>query len=281
MAKHNFLHRGALADYCEAFAQSYECNVLLVKLFSKWIQFDLLVSLLTADAEFRLGKRTTPITVREIKEESGLSHRVIQIFLPTLAFYRLIKTHPLPNDRRARTVIPLPKIEKVLTDWLEQAFQFIDQCHFQDAIKLSPLLQDPDWFLTFKAQAGRASLSGEFAWQDYPLIAFFSQRHAGFQLLVIVMCYHYRGQPCVNVSRYKILVGVSRSHIFKLVQDAKTHGWLFQDEATTGYVPTEAMVVAFEAFVVDEAQFLLQHATSHATSSLAASQLYQEATGHT
>lgn len=262
MAKQNILHRGALADYCEAFAQSYECNALLVKLFSKWIQFDLLVSLLTADAEFRLGKRTTPMTVGEVKEESGLSDRAIQIFLPTLAFYRLIEIHPLPNDRRARTVIPLPKIERVLTDWLEQAFRFIDQCELHDAIKLSPLLQDPDWFLTFKARAGRASLSGEFAWQDYPLIAFFSQRHAGFQLLAIVMCCHYRGQPCVNVGRYKSLFGVSRSHIFKLVQDAKAHGWLFQDEVTTGYAPTEAMIVAFEAFVVDEAQFLLRHAAS-------------------
>jgi hypothetical protein len=268
MPQQTILHHGALADYCEAFAQSYECNALLVKLFSKWIQFDLLVSLLTADAEFRLGKRTTPMTVGEIKEESGLSHRAIQIFLPTLAFYRLIEIQSLPNDRRVRTVIPLPKIEKVLTDWLEQAFRFIDQCHFQDAIKLSPLLRDPDWFLTFKAQAGRASLSGEFAWQDYPLIAFFSQRHAGFQLLAIVMCCHYRGQPCMNVSRYKSLFGVSRSHIFKLVQDAKTHGWLGQEAATAGYVPTEAMVVAFEAFVVDEAQFLLQHATA----SLVASQ---------
>ncbi|MCD8504935.1 MAG: hypothetical protein LRY49_08110 [Burkholderiaceae bacterium] len=80
MPSQDILHHGALADYCEAFAQSYECNALLVKLFSKWIQFDLLVSLLTADAEFRLGKRTTQMTVGEIKEESGLSHRAIQIF---------------------------------------------------------------------------------------------------------------------------------------------------------------------------------------------------------
>ncbi|MCD8516424.1 MAG: hypothetical protein LRY56_04865 [Burkholderiaceae bacterium] len=262
MPSQDILHHGALADYCEAFAQSYECNALLVKLFSKWIQFDLLVSLLTADAEFRLGKRTTQMTVGEIKEESGLSHRAIQIFLPTLAFYRLIEIHSLPNDRRARTVIPLPKLEKVLTDWLTQAFRFIDHCDLNNAIKLSPLLQDPEWFLQFKAQAGRACLSGEFAWQDYPLIAFFSERHAGFQLLAIVMCCHYRGQPCTNVSRYKSLFGVSRSHIFKLVQDAKAHGWIDQDAATAGYVPTEAMVVAFEAFVLDEAKFLLHHATT-------------------
>lgn len=267
MPRQNILHHGALADYCEAFAQSYECNALLVKLFSRWIQFDLLVSLLTADAEYRLGKRITPMTVGEIKEESGLSHRAIQIFLPTLAFYRLVEIHPLPNDRRTRAVIPLPKIGKVLTDWLTQAFRFIDHCELNNAIKLSPLLQDPDWFLRFKAQAGRASLSGEFAWQDYPLVAFFSERHAGFQLLAIVMCCHYRGQPCTNVSRYKSLFGVSRSHIFKLVQDAKARGWIDHDAATAGYVPTEAMVVAFEAFVLDEAQFLLHHAkTSRITS---------------
>lgn len=267
------LHHGALADYCEGFAQSYECNAILVKLFSKWIQFDLLVSLLTADAEHRLGARTTPMTVGEIKEESGLSERAIQIFLPTLAFYRLIEIHPSPNDRRARTVTPLPKIERILTDWLTQAFRFIDRCEFNDAVKLSPMLQDPDWFLRFKAQAGRASLSGEFAWRDYPLVAFFSDRHAGFQLLAVIMACHYRGRPCKDLSKYKSLFGVSRSHLYKLLQDAKAHGWIEQDAGLSTYMPTAAMLNAFEAFVIDEAQFLLGHATASRTDSLKAAEI--------
>lgn len=253
------LHRDALGAYCRAFAESYECNAILVKLFSNWIQFDLLISLLTADAEYRLGKRATPMTIGEIKEESNLSHRAIQIFLPTLAFYKLIEIHPLPNDRRARSVIPLPKLEKVLTDWLTQAFKFIDSCEFVDAIKLSPLLHDQDWFLAFKGQAGRAYLSGVFSWRDYPLIAFFSERVAGFQLLAVIMSSHYLGQPCTNVTRYRSLLGVSRSHLYKLLQNAKSHGWIDQDLVTSAYVPTQAMVTAFEEFVIDEAQFLLNH----------------------
>lgn len=267
MQDQTIIDRDALAAYCEAFAQSYECNAILVKLFSKWVQFDLLVSLLTADAEYRLGQRAIPMTVGEIKQESGLSHRTIQILLPTLAFYRLIEIQALPNDRRSRVVIPLPKLEKVLTNWLAQAFRFIDCCKFGNARKLSPLLEDPDWFLAFKSQAGRAYLSGELPWQHYPLIAFFAERHAGFQMLAVIMSCHYRGRPYADSNRYKSLFGVSRSHLYKLLQDAKEQGWICRRDDLPAYDPTPAMAVAFEKFVIEEAWFLLRHGVASSVSS--------------
>lgn len=256
-----FPHRSALADYCETYAQSYECNAVLVKLFSRWVQFDLLVSLLTADAEYRLGNRNTPMTMGELKEESRLSHRAIQIFLPTLAFYRLIKIQTHPDDRRVRSLVPQPRLEKILTDWLTQAFRFIDRCKFNDAIPLTPLLQDPDWFLSFKGLAGRAYLSGALPWREYPLIAFFAERHAGFQLLAVTMSCHYRERPYMDARRFKSLFGVSRSHIYKLLLDAKAHGWIDRCEDSPAYVPTQAMVTSFEAFVIAESRFLIHHAT--------------------
>lgn len=262
MPRQAILHHSALADYCANFAQSYECNAILVKLFSKWVQFDLVVSLLTADAEYRLGQRATPMTVSEVKQESGLSERAVQILLPTLAFYRMVQVNSLPNDRRVKTVTPLPRLEKVLTDWLAQAFQFIDRCEFGDAINLSPLLQDAEWFLMFKCRAGQAHRRGEFAWRDYPLVAFFSERHAGFQLLAAIMSCHYRGQPYTAYDRYKSLFGVSRSHLYKLLQEAKAHGWLDQQAQSPAYTPTDTTVMAFEEFVIDECQFLRRHAVA-------------------
>lgn len=255
------IDREALAIYCETFANSYRYNAVLIKLVSRWDLFDMAAAIMTADAEWQMGIRQAPMAMGELKRSLRISPRSVQVLVPILSFYGLVKVCANPEDKRISWIHPLPKLEGPFLVWLLAALSFIDACSPEQP-PLSALTKETNALQMFKAHAGRDYLNGALPWDQHELIRYFAQRDAGFQLLCSLMVSHYRNTPFNSVSSFRSLFGVSRSHLHNMLKQAKKEKWLEYDKDRRVYLCTLRMIESFETFVLAEAHFLKRHARS-------------------
>jgi DNA-binding MarR family transcriptional regulator len=173
---------------------------------------------------------------------------------------RLVKTRYLeqqvsPHDRRARILVPTPRMIAQDQDWLISHYVPL-QVMFPDPGYAPIMGRDPAFQLQQRLVAATLFPMAAGLMQRNPLILHFLRREAGIMLLIKLM---QLAGPSPDTSReisYSDIgdrFGVSRTQVRKLMQEAEAHGLVHVMPRGTGQVVrlTGKLVQAFDHFIAD------------------------------
>lgn len=242
-----------LLEYCDSLLRLHTGERLINKIFARAMQSHALGRVIIMHYEARAGVGNRP-TLSRLQNEIGYSRTLVSFFA-LLRVAKLVTVESDADDRRIKYLVPSARVVDGLRQWLVRHLRCCEALHLVE-VGVAERLQHDDDLLALYIRHSRHILNNiTQRFVQFPSINWLMEHDCGDRIALFLIREHFRnaiadGERRDSLTWFRLAgsriasdLGISKSHVRNVINEAEKRGLLMHDE--TRHVM--ALTVAFVA----------------------------------
>ncbi len=241
-----------LLEYCDSLLQMHTGERLINKIFARAMQSHALGRVIIMHYEAQAGVGNRP-TLTRLQNEIGYSRTLVSFFA-LLRVAKLVTVEADGDDRRIKYLVPSARVIDGLRQWLVRHLRCCEALHLVEPGMAERLEHDDALFALYIRHSRFILNNITQRFMQFPSINWFMEHDCGDRIALCLIREHFRhalahgehpDSPTwfrLGGSRIASDLGISKSHVRNVINEAEQRGLLMHDETRHAMALTAAFI---------------------------------------